>query len=567
MRRIIPLALSFALLLSVTALGAGGLTVEQRQEDLDYLYSTLRDNHPNLFANTPESVFLSKKAEIESRLSETDDVTFLLDLMSLTALAGDSHTMLSFDTSLCHIYPVGLSRFGEEWVAAVLPEAYSAYLGTRVAAVNGLTMTEVTEKLAPLLASDNAVRLRRQVEQAFGIAELFAYAGITEEGGPLLLTLAGEDGASHEISLTALPAADRSAWPELSQLTPNASAPTAAQNRYYFSLPVGDAYYIQYNTCMEDPELPMEEFVEQVAADLAAGDYGKVLIDLRNNGGGSDGVLVPLLLYLAPMVRTGAIELWGLIGEATFSSAVINAMEIREMGGFLAGEPSGGSVDHFGAVNTFTLPHSDLRGQYSTRYISLADYLSCAVGLGVTPIQPDLTVSQTLTDYLSGRDTAVEAVAAMEEPFTPAAAPGRPLSRGEFTALLRQSVGAEADTGVIETPFGDLFPFNAYVPDVAWAAELGVVNGVAEGVFDPARTITLAEAAVMVERYLSAAGVTLPVLREDAAPPAAPWAAEAVEAAWSQGLLPEGMAAQTPLCRADGEQLLERLAEALIANP
>ena len=114
MRRIIPLALSFALLLSVTALGAGGLTAEQRQEDLDYLYSTLRDNHPNLFANTPESVFLSKKAEIESRLSETDDVTFLLDLMSLAALAGDSHTMLSFDTSLCHIYPVGLSRFGEE---------------------------------------------------------------------------------------------------------------------------------------------------------------------------------------------------------------------------------------------------------------------------------------------------------------------------------------------------------------------------------------------------------------------------------------------------------------------
>lgn len=36
------------------------------------------------------------------------------------------------------------------------------------------------------------------------------------------------------------------------------------------------------------------------------------------------------------MVRSGAVEVWGLVGEATFSSAAINAMEIREMGGYLA---------------------------------------------------------------------------------------------------------------------------------------------------------------------------------------------------------------------------------------
>ena len=46
------------------------------------------------------------------------------------------------------------------------------------------------------------------------------------------------------------------------------------------------AYYIQYNTCQEAEDLPMEDFAALVAKDLKAGDYSRVLLDLRNNGGG-----------------------------------------------------------------------------------------------------------------------------------------------------------------------------------------------------------------------------------------------------------------------------------------
>ena len=113
----------------------------------------------------------------------------------------------------------------------------------------------------------------------------------------------------------------------------------------------------------------MERFAAQVERDLNAKRYSKILIDLRNNGGGSDGVLVPILMLLAPKIRAGEAEVWGLVGEGTFSSALINAAEIREMGGFLAGTPTGGSVDHFGSVSTFALPNSGIRGQYSNKYL------------------------------------------------------------------------------------------------------------------------------------------------------------------------------------------------------
>mgnify|MGYP000146340823 FL=1 len=127
------------------------------------------------------------------------------------------------------------------------------------------------------------------------------------------------------------------------------------------------------------------------------------------------------------------------MGEATFSSASINALEIREMGGGLAGEPTSGSVDHFGSTGSFTLPNTGVRVSMSTKFIDTGTLLECAAGLGVEPIQPDVIVYQTLEDYLAGQDTLVDALCARTEPFQPQERPDAPLSRGRLTELLRQA--------------------------------------------------------------------------------------------------------------------------------
>ena len=459
---------------------------------------------------------LAKKAEIENRLAAVDDAAFALDLQSLVSMIGDSHTAVNISGVLSagQMFPFSVRCFDGAWVVSGLPEEQAAYLGWTITALNGQTMETVCGKLGGLLSSDNPVKLRRQVRQCVASAEVLTYTGVIGAGDDLRLILTGPSGEQAEVVLPALSASDRDAWPPVVQLNSlQTQAPvTAAQSgRYYFSLDLGSAYYIQYNTCQEDPELPMEDFAAQVAEDLAEKDYDKVLIDLRSNGGGSDGVLAPLLVLLAPMVRSGKVEVWGLIGEATFSSAAINAMEIREMGGFLAGEAASGSVDHFGSVGTFRLPNSGLQVQCSTKYISLGDYLECARDLGVTAVQPDWEVPQTLEDYLAGRDTAIEALLARTEPFVPEEESEAPLSRGRFVAMLRQTAGARA--GAWEMPFADVLPFNWYVPDLLWAKEAGLVTGEAEGVFAPARSITWEEAAALAERYLEAAGVEPPSSR------------------------------------------------------
>ena len=91
----------------------------------------------------------------------------------------------------------------------------------------------------------------------------------------------------------------------------------------------------------------MEAFAAVVSGILDGGDFRRVLLDLRNNGGGSDGVIWPLLEVLRSEMAEGC-ELVGLIGPATFSSALINAVEIQEMGGVLVGEHAGGTSGQCG---------------------------------------------------------------------------------------------------------------------------------------------------------------------------------------------------------------------------
>ena len=179
----------------------------------------------------------------------------------------------------------------------------------------------------------------------------------------------------------------------------------------------------------------------------------------------------------------------------------------------------------------------------------------------MVPVQPDLPLPQTLADYLAGRDTAVEALLAMDEPHIPAADGGDPLSRGRLAALLRQAAGAEVTYPEEQVLlFGDLFPNNWYTPDVAWCMEQGIVNGTGGGAFAPARTATWQEAAVMTERWLTAMGWDLPSVRAGSSAKAADsWAAAAVESAWQQGLLPEDVDPKAPMTCQDGWGLAARL--------
>lgn len=556
--------LCLAALLVVPALAAEPLSAKQRQEDLDFLYEkVLAGFHPDAFANTPESEFLALKAEIEGRLETVSGTEFLLDLMRLAALVGDSHTSVSVGSAAnFRAYPFSLVRRGESWYLSAAAPEDEDLLCQEVTLLAGKPVEEVIEAYGTLFASDNPVHLRRSFRQACNVADIYEYLGLVEAGEPLAVTL--KNGKTLSLEPMGMEEMNKLEIARIAGLI-KGQPETAAADAYYFAKPLTeDAYYIQYNTCQEAEDLPMEDFAALVAKDLKAGDYSRVLLDLRNNGGGSDGVIWPLLERLR-LAMDGGCELVGLIGEGTFSSALINAVEIQEMGGVLAGEPAGGSVCHFGAVKTFQLPNSKVRGQVSSKYIDLNTLLDAAAGRGVEALEPDVLVYQTLEDTLNGKDTTVDWLLAHPEKLTQKAFPNAPLTRGRFIGQLYEAAGSPAVEIGEALPFADSFGIEWYLPAMAWAKEQGIAKGGAEGTFSASRPLTWKEAAVFLGRTAEALDLKPDpaAKRMGPVPAALGGSQEAVTLAWDLGLLPADADFTGGLTRAQGETLAAAL-EALL---
>lgn len=563
-KTVTALALACSLALAIPTFAAPAAEEQAgRQEDLELLYQTIRDRHPGPFTNTPEQEFLARIAQIEARIDTEDSMSFGLDLQSLAALIGDSHTTTNLNSILSsgHMFPVSVKWMDGDWVLYQVDASHQGALGQQVTSVNGFSMDQVQEKMAPLISADNEIKLRRQLSQVFGHQEIMVYCGLLKPEEDLTLTL--ENGTS--ITLSPLSMQDQSGWPEINGLSQQrqGSAPTDYQKgTYYFSLPLDSrTYYIQYNQCMEDPELPMETFTAQVMADLEQGSYSVLLLDLRNNGGGSDGVIWPLLQVLRRAMDRG-MEGVGLIGETTFSSAIINAVELQEMGMALVGEPASGSVDHFGSVRSAQLPNSGLRLGVSSKYIDLGELLDADAGRGVEPLEPDVTAAQTMADTLAGRDSAVEWLLSHPQRLEPRAYPEAPLTRGRLAALLWQAAGSPAAEG---TGFSDVLGIEWFLPALRWARESGAASGTGEGAFEAARPVTRQEAAVLLLRTAELLGLgpgqtgTPP---EDEAQ-IEPWALEAVRWVCSTGLMETETGRFRPeegLTRQEGEAAVERLA-------
>lgn len=553
------LGLCLAAVLAVPALAAEPWSAAGRQEDLDFLYEkVLTESHPDAFANTPETEFLALKAEIEGRLDTVSNTEFLLDLMRLTSLVGDSHTSIVIGgTAELRAYPFSMVRRGESWYLSAAAPEDEDLLCQEVTLLAGKPVEEVIEAYGTLFASDNPVHLRRSFRQACNVADIYEYLGLIEAGKPLTVTLKNgkslslepmEQKAMNELEIVRI--SDRiKGQPE-----------TAAVDAYYLAKPLTeDVYYIQYNTCQEAEDLSMEDFAAKVWGDLDNGVYSRIVLDLRNNGGGSDGLIWPVLEAVQSSTSRGA-ELVGLIGERTFSSALINAVEIQEMGGVLVGEATGGSVCHFGAVKTFTLPNSKARGQVSSKYLDLNTLLDAAAGRGVEALDPDVEVSQTLEDTLNGRDTAVEWLLSHPEKLSQREYPDAPLTRGRFIGQLYEALG-RPDASWDNPPFSDCFGVEWYLHPLNWAYQNGIALGAADGTFSAARPITWKEAAVFLGRTAEALD-----LKPDPAekrmgpvPAALGGSQDAVTRAWDLGLLPKDADFTGGLTRSQGEKLAEAL--------
>ncbi len=195
--------------------------------------------------------------------------------------------------------------------------------------------------------------------------------------------------------------------PEWTMKTP--SFENRSSEYYWFEyLAPRKTLYVQYNSCQEMRNLPFAKFVSQVLDAARRENPEKLVIDLRNNGGGNSEVIAPLFQAMtANQVLRPRGGIYVLVATGTFSSGTLAAVELRKrFQAMLVGEPMAQRPNSYGDVRYFRLPNSQTNVSYSTKRFALAEGDPEALDV-------ELPVPMTAADYFAGRDAALEATLAL----------------------------------------------------------------------------------------------------------------------------------------------------------
>ncbi len=394
-------------LVGVIATPLGAQTLEPEQvvawrEDLVSFEQSLRKRHIDLFHQLPEPDFNNRVRQLRDRLPNISEVGILRELMCLTAAIGDGHTQVNYWGRTHRNLPLRWRWFEDGLRVVKTSSAYGHLLGARLRRIGGLTEMALSAALTGCLPSvENVHSARAAYARAASVAEVLAGAGVAvadagvevevelASGKLVSLTLpwqhAGED-------LAVAPSWETYGFQPISPAVPGLST--------YLRSDTATAY-LQFDHY--PPYGEARAWAEALNASLAEHKVRRVIIDLRNNGGGDFfvGLVLAHGLVLLDQLdwRQGV---YVLIGRHTYSAAMSNAAQYRQiLNARLVGEPTGANPVGYQDADSFRLPNAGWQVMVSKRRYRFTDH--------ATPgLQPDVPVAWPADAYFAGRDVPLE---------------------------------------------------------------------------------------------------------------------------------------------------------------
>ncbi len=378
---------------------------EKWAADVDFLVEKLPELHKNLFFRISQEEFNEIAVQFKQSLPELNENEFQIGLSRLVAAVGDSHTSLR--PRITHASPLMLYWFKERiYVINTLPE-YKKILYGRITKVHHRPIEEVIKAFSEIISHENKAQLKNIIPQITASAQHLNGLNIIPNKNFMDLTAENEQGKSMTVEMKAIPFIG--VFKGIVDMSYSEDDPIYRKNRgkfYWFEvLEDKKTVYFKYNSCRDQSSEPFSKFSQKLLSAIQDNPVDKMVIDLRNNSGGNSGIMNPFVEELAQNKKINKEGiLFVIIGRQTFSSAILNAIDLKnKTNAIQVGEPTGGKPNHFGEIKTLKLPNTHKVVTYSTKYFthSTEDTASFI---------PEIQVEFSFRDYREKRDPFLEAV-------------------------------------------------------------------------------------------------------------------------------------------------------------
>ncbi len=366
------------------------------KEDLEYLKVNLPTNHINLFVKISQSEYEQRIASIASKADTLNAETFYNELLQLMTAIGDEHTSVYPSNFSSYLVPIRFFSYKEGMFVSTAEEP--DLLLAKLIAINGVQTEEVIRQFKKIIPSENPSFFEQTL--SYQILNTFTLKGmgLAESNEEVTYTFEKANGDMIQVALKP------SLKPNIQAAEQYANLPAfSGKGIYWFRhYPDKNAIYVQYQSCQEDKNYPFEKFTADLFDSIAIHKPEKLILDVRYNGGGNSQVLSPFLTQLKDHYLNETGRLYVLIGKTTFSSALMNAVDLkRNFNAILVGEPTAGSVNHYGEVRSFNLPNTHSMVTYSTKYFQTWEGHDGA-------LEPDVRIDYSIENLKKGLDEGLE---------------------------------------------------------------------------------------------------------------------------------------------------------------
>lgn len=376
------------------------------KEDLKIYKTTLEQKHIDLYHTVTKEEFFNEWNKISNNVYSLTDFEIVLKLMRLTRLINDGHTAVSLRNMTTHRFPFEVEYIDKEWRVVKAIKERESLLKLSLIAIDDVPIQEVSIKVSEVAQFvENEYSEIVRTGSYLSISELLFNLDIIKNRNTAEFTFLDENSKEIKITLGVLDkyAVDKGNFTELNIGVPEILKPDKPMFDYLWYAPIKntEAVYINFESYPSFKE--MQVFGEKLVTYIAKNNIHKIIIDMRNNGGGDlyVGVVLAYALNLADSIdwKNGVFVL---TSNKTFSAGTSNAALFKQLlNAKIMGQPTGSNPTGYQDMDSFTLPNSKLVITYSKRKFNL----SSKVKQG---IQPDVCLLYNWNDYKKGKDNIMQ---------------------------------------------------------------------------------------------------------------------------------------------------------------
>ena len=427
MKRILVLIFAFTYLSSCSQVNLNEQVsqgeAKKWRSDLVKLHEKLKERHVDIYRKISKDSLDKEVDLLYEEIPQLNTGQILVRISQIVAKIGDGHTSFypgNQKKKWFGFFPVKFWQFPDGIYVISTTEAYKEFLGQRLIKIENTPIDEVFDKLSTTIGADNDMEYIYSIPFLIPRPEFLHVLGITPSSDKAEFHF--ENGSATLYSMTLKKWRDQVDYICANEIYPNGKSPSQRieflfatrftldslkERRYYWFThrKNENALFLQYNQCWDQKNRPTFATVnDNMFKRLDETNAERLIIDLRQNTGGEPLIAKPLIEELQKRKKyVDEGRVFVLVGRRTFSAALTNAAQLRQLGVRTVGEAPRGKPNNPSEGRDIDLKSTKIWATVSTQFLERDPALGDQDYLPI-----DIKCAMTFDDYQKANDEALK---------------------------------------------------------------------------------------------------------------------------------------------------------------